>query len=112
MNIKKFASTPKLVEVTISDADIVEKYGEPITFHTYDRVTMGTYFGFFGAQTEGEFDNLSKMMKQLILDADGKPVLADHEDLPIDIAAAAISHLGEVIGNSLNIKKPEEQAAA
>ena len=40
------------------------------------------------------------MMKQMILDDQGKPALAEDEDLPIDIAAAAVNLLGEVLGKS------------
>jgi hypothetical protein len=36
----------------------------------------------------------------MILDKDGKQVLADDEDLPIDIAAAAINKIGEILGKS------------
>jgi hypothetical protein len=100
MNINKFASVPKLMQVIIDDADIVEKYGEAITFHTYDIVTMSTYFDFFNARSKGEFENLGKMMKQLILNEEGKPALKDNEDLPIDIAAAAINKLGDILGKS------------
>lgn len=104
MNIKKFASVPKLVEIVIDDKDLVEIYGEPITFHTYDVVTMSTYFDFFNARSSGEFDNLGKMMKELILDGEGKKVLSDDEDLPIDIAAAVINKLGEILGKSQSKK--------
>jgi hypothetical protein len=40
------------------------------------------------------------MMKQLILNEEGKPALKDNEDLPIDIAAAAINKLGDILGKS------------
>ena len=100
MNINKFASVPKLMQVTIDDKDIVEKYGETITFHTFDIVTMSTYFDFFNARSKGEFENLGKLMKQLILNEEGKPALKDNEDLPIDIAAAAINKLGDILGKS------------
>jgi hypothetical protein len=100
MNIKKFASTPKLIEIIIDDKDLVETYGEAITFYTYDVVTMSTYFDFFDARTKGKFNNLSKLMKSLVLDDKGEPVLADDEDLPIDIATAVINKLGEILGKS------------
>ena len=100
MNIKQFASVPKLTEIVLDDKDLVEKYGEPITFWTYDIVGLSTYFEFFNARTEGQFDNLGKILKKLILLEDGKPALADNEDLPIDIAAAAINKIGEILGKS------------
>lgn len=102
MNIKDFASKPTLVEIILDDKDLVEKYGEPITFFTYNIVRMSTYFDFFNARSNNEFSNLDKMMKAMILDKDGKQVLADDEDLPIDIAAAAINKIGEILGKSLS----------
>jgi len=100
MNIKQFAAKPQLTELKITDPEIVEKYGEEITFFTYDVVGMSTYFDFFDARQKGNFTNLGKMMKQMILDDQGKPALAEDEDLPIDIAAAAVNLLGEVLGKS------------
>jgi len=100
MNIKEFASKPTLIEIIIDDQDLVEKYGEPITFFTYNIVRMSTYFDFFNARSKSEFNNLDKMMKSMILDKDGNQVLADDEDLPIDIAAAVINKIGEILGKS------------
>ena len=60
MNIKEFAAKPKLTELKITDPDIVEKYGEEITFFTYDVVGMSTYFDFFDARQKENFTNLGK----------------------------------------------------
>ena len=105
MNIKDYASKPELVEVILDGKELVERYGEPITFYTFNIVRMSTYFDFFNARSNNEFSNLDKMMKAMILDKDGKQVLADDEDLPIDIAAAAINKIGEILG------KPQSKAS-
>lgn len=101
MNIKKFAAKPKLVEVSLDSEDILAKYGEAITFYTRDLVSMEVYMGFFGSQSQGQFDNLALMVRKMILDEKGNEVLAPDEDLPMDIAAAAIAKLSEVVGQSL-----------
>lgn len=100
MNIKKYASKPQLIEVVLDNSDLLEKYGEPITFYTYDVVGMSTYFEFFNARSNGEYINLEKMIRKLVLDKDGKPVLESEEDLPIDIAAEAVNSIGELLGKS------------
>jgi hypothetical protein len=105
MNIKDFASKPQLIEIVLDSDDLVEKYGEPITFYTYNIVRMSTYFDFFNARSNNEFTNLDKMMKSMILDSHGNRVLSDDEDLPIDIAAAAINKIGEILG------KPQSKAS-
>jgi len=101
-NIKDFASIPKLIEIQLDEKDLIEKYGEPIVFYTYDVVGLSTYFEFFNARAEGQYDELGKTLKKLILLENGKPALADNEDLPIDIAAAAINKVGEILGKSQN----------
>lgn len=102
MHIKELAKVPKLVEVVLDDPDIVEKYGEPITFYTRDVIGMSTYFDFFNARSDNQYEYLEKMIKKLILDEQGNPVLADDEDLPVDIGAAALNKLGEMMGKSLS----------
>jgi hypothetical protein len=100
MNISELASTPKLIEITLDDEALIEKYGEPITFHTYDVVGLSTYFEFFNARSDQQYEQLDKIIKKLILNSKGKPALKDNEDLPIDIAAAAINKVGEILGKS------------
>lgn len=102
MNIKKFASVPKLIEISLDSEELIEKYEEPITFYTYDVVPMSTYFDFYNARSNSEFSQLNKLMKSMILDSKGKQVLEENEDLPIDIAAAAINKIGEILGKSVS----------
>ncbi len=99
-NIKEFASKPKLIEIILDDPSLLETYAEPITFHTYDIVSLSTYFDFYNSCNNSEFETLEKMIRKLILDDKGKAVLAVDEDLPIDIAAASISKIGEILGKS------------
>lgn len=100
MNIQEFASTPKLIEIVLDDVELLEKYNEPITFHTYDIVGLSTYFEFFNARSDGQYEQLDKIIKKLILNDKGKPAIKDDQDLPIDIAAAAINKIGAILGKS------------
>jgi hypothetical protein len=100
MNIQEFASTPKLIEIVLDDKELLEKYNEPITFHTYDIVGLSTYFEFFNARSDGQYEQLDKIIKKLILNDKGKPAIKNDQDLPIDIAAAAINKIGAILGKS------------
>ena len=80
--------------------ELLEKYNEPITFHTYDIVGLSTYFEFFNARSDGQYEQLDKIIKKLILNDKGKPAIKDDQDLPIDIAAAAINKIGAILGKS------------
>lgn len=100
MNIKKYAAVPKLIKIELNDEELLKTYNESIVFYTYDVVSMATYFEFFSARSNSEFKILDKIIRKFILDEKGQPVLADNEDLPIDIIAAAINKIGEILGKS------------
>jgi predicted Zn-dependent protease len=100
MNIKELASKPQLIQVNIDEPTIVEKYGDVITFYTYDVVSLSTYFEFYDARSEGQMNNLEKMIRKLVLSEDGNPAIGEDEDLPIDIATEVVKKIGEVLGKS------------
>jgi hypothetical protein len=108
MKIEQFAAKPKLIEVTLDDKDILENYGEPITFYTYDIVNMSVYFDFFNARTTGEYEKLTSVIKTLILNEKGKPVLDENNDLPMDILSTAILKIGENLGKSQGKKSTQK----
>jgi len=100
MQIKQLATKPKLIEVALDQEELVKEYGEPVTFWMKDHVDINTYFDFYRSQTEKEGDGVNQVLRKMILNAEGETVLADDEALPIDIALAAITKIGEVLGKS------------
>lgn len=98
MNINELASTPTLIKITLDDESLVETYGEPITFWAYDIVSLTTYFEFFESRSSGKYEVLNQIIKKLILLEDGTPAIKEGQDLPIDIAAQAITKLGDILG--------------
>lgn len=107
MDIGKVAKKPQLVEVLIDDEDIVNNYGESITFYMLDFVDINTYFDFFKSQSDKNGDNLNKLLRKIILKEDGTPALGDEEGLPIDISIAALTKINETLGKSRT--KPSTQ---
>jgi hypothetical protein len=100
MDIKELAKKPELVEVVLDGEDIVKEYGESITFYMKDFVDINTYFDFFRSQNEKSGEELNKLMASLILNKEGKPVLAEGEGFPIDISIAALTKINETLGKS------------
>ena len=72
MNIKELATKPKLVEITLDEPTLVEKYGETITFYTYDTVSLTAYFDFYDATSENQCANLEKTTRKMILQSHAK----------------------------------------
>lgn len=100
MDIKQLARKPKLVEIVIDDAAIVEAYGSTITFYMLDFVDINTYFDFFRSQGDNDSQHLNSMMRSIILTKEGKPALSQDEALPIDVAIAALTKINETLGKS------------
>jgi hypothetical protein len=99
-NIKDYAVKAQLIEIKLDDATLIETYGEPITFYTYDVISLSKYFDFYHTKHENQFENLEKILRSMVLDNKGKPVLNENEDLPVDIAAAALSKISDILGKS------------
>ena len=100
MDIKQLAKRPELVEIVLDSEDIVKEYGESITFYMKDFVDITTYFDFFRSQGEKSGGELNVLMRKIILNKDGQPVLGDDEALPIDISVAALTKINECLGKS------------
>lgn len=100
MNITQLAKRPELIEIVVDDKDIVDTYGETITFHMFDHVDINTYFDFYRVQQEQDGEKLNALLKKIIVDKDGKPCINDDDMLPIDVTLAVLVKVNESLGKS------------
>lgn len=98
MKITQLVSTPQLITVTLDDAALVTKYGEVIEFWTWDRQPLDTFMKLAGA-TESNVTNIIGIVKDLILDENGKPIMVGTNMLPTDVLMAAIGKITTALGN-------------
>jgi len=98
MNLKQLAAKPKLVKITLDDENTLAEYSEPLEFYIYDRQPVGVFIKMAGTT----FDNLAEIVKivnDLILDADGNPIVTGEEVLPqklyIRVIEKVVKQLGE-----------------
>lgn len=99
-SLTEFAKTPELLEIVLDTEDIVKEYGEPIVFYMKDFVDINTYFDFFRSQADGNNAGLTAILRKLILNSEGKPVLTQDQELPVDLSIAALSKINENLGKS------------
>jgi hypothetical protein len=85
MDISSLATKPQLQEIKLDDQEIIDSYGEPITFWMKDHLDLETYFDFYRYQQESSSDQLMNTMRKIILNAEGKQAIADDCILPLDI---------------------------
>lgn len=97
MKLKDLATKPTLVEIILDDQALVEKYGEELSFHVHDKLPIGTYTKMASVNTKDP-GALYEIMKDLILDDQGHPVLSEEATLPMDLLNAAIVKVTETLG--------------
>jgi len=97
MKLSQLKAKPQLIKVTIDDEDIVEQFGEPIEFWTWDRQPMDVFLKLSSVDTEN-YGNVINTVKELILDENGKPVLDDDGTVPIGILMRVIAKVVEGLG--------------
>lgn len=97
MKLSQITSAPILVEVVIDDKDIVKEFGEPLTFHTWDRQPMDVFLRLANVDQK-DTSTLISIVKTLILDENGKQLLDDKNMLPTNVLMKAISKVTEQLG--------------
>jgi hypothetical protein len=100
MNITELAKKPQLEQVVLDDPDLVETYGETITFWMYDHVDINTYFDFYKYQSEQNGELLMSALRKIILNAEGQPAIDENTVLPVDVSLSALTKINEHLGKS------------
>lgn len=97
MKLTELATKPQLTKITIDSDNIVEKYGEAVDFYVFDRLPLSQYTKLASVKTE-DFSSMIDLVKELILDEDGQPVMDDDHVLPTDLLNEAMVKVVESVG--------------
>jgi len=98
MDLKAVAAKPKLERVTIDNPDIVAAVGEPLEFYMWDRQSMSTYVRLSSIDKQ-DLNTLLREVKNLVLDSEGKPMLSEDDELPIDVLTETVNAVVARLGN-------------
>jgi len=97
MKLSQICTEPQLVEISLDDKEIVKQYGEALVFYTWDRQPMDVFMRLANVDQKNTGD-LINIVKTLILDDEGKPVLNDKNMLPTSVLMKAIAKVTEQLG--------------
>jgi hypothetical protein len=97
MKLHTLAAKPQLVEITLDDEATVKEFGEAITFMTWDRQPMSVFMRLAQA-TDGNTEGIISIVKDLILDDQGKSIIAEDTMLPTHVLMKAIAKVTEALG--------------
>lgn len=97
MKLSDLARTPQLVEITISDDDIIAEYGESITFYTWDRQPLEVFLRLSNIDNNNS-SALMESVRTLVLDENGKGILTNDIALPNNVLLKVITRVVESLG--------------
>jgi len=97
MKLSQLAAKPQLVMFTVDNEEIVKKYNEPLDFYSWDRQPLEVFMKLASAQQQNMGDMI-EIIRPLILDEKGKPIIDGDVMLPSDVLIAAIAKIVERLG--------------
>lgn len=97
MKINQIASKPQLIKVTLDDVDTVKELGESLEFWTWDRQPLDKFMKLASVKQDNPAEIID-IVKELILDENGKVVIKDGVMLPTQILIRIIQKIVETLG--------------
>lgn len=98
MKLSELSAQPQLVEISIDDKDTVKEFGEPLVFYSWDRQPMEIFTKLANIGSEQDTGNIIDIVKNLILDENGKQIVSDKNMLPSKVLMKAIGKVTELLG--------------
>jgi len=104
MDLRAAAVKPKLEQITLDSKYVMESYGEPLTFYMWDRQSMPVYMH-LSTIDQADTSSVLTVVREMMLDANGKPMLEEDDELPpqvmVDAINAVVAQLGNSVGQTL-----------
>ena len=97
MRITDLTKQPTLTLLSLDDEETVAKYGEPLEFYTLSPFPLDVFMKFQLRDTK-DLSSTITVLKDVILDVDGKKVLSGDLVLPIPVLLKVISKLTVELG--------------
>lgn len=97
MKINQIAAKPQLIKLEIDDKEIVEEFGEPIEFWTWDRQPLETFMKLASARQD-QPEKIIDIVRTLILDEAGKEVITKEVMLPTSVLLRVINKVVDTLG--------------
>ena len=84
MKLSQLAAKPQLIKVSIDDEEIQTQFGEALEFWIWDRQDMEIFVKMATLDYK-DFGALTTLVKDLVLDEEGHPIVKDGLVLPTDV---------------------------
>ena len=98
MKITELVSKPKLISITIDDAETVKEFGEALEFWTHDRQPLDQFLKLSNNLNKDQAAAI-EVIKTMVLDEKGKQILTGEELLPISVMVKVMAKIMDRLGN-------------
>ena len=100
MELTKLTAKPQLIRVEINDEEVIQEYGEPLEFYIWDRQSMDSFVKLATLDYKN-FGTVAEVVREFVLDSEGRPVVTADQVLPTNIMMKAITTVIETLGKSV-----------
>jgi hypothetical protein len=97
MKLNQLAAKPKLIPFILDDEETVKEFGESVEFYSYDRQPLEVFMKLASAQQQ-DMSSMIDIVRTLILDEEGKQIIAGENMLPSTLLIRAIAKIVEKLG--------------
>lgn len=97
MQLSQIAAKPQLIKMTIDDQDVVEQFGEPLEFYTWDRQPIESFMK-LASVSNRDPEVMIDLVRTMILDDKGKEIIKDGLVLPSNILLKVIAKVTDLLG--------------
>lgn len=95
--LKDLSSKPKLVSLVINSPEVVEEFGDELEFFILDRMSSEQYVELI-SMDKTDVRAMYMMLKDMILDEEGLPVIDSERTLPPKLLVEAVVKITEHMG--------------
>ena len=103
MKLSEISKKPQLVEIFLDDEEIIQEFGEPLSFWTWDRQPMDTFIKLANLSSESETQTIKigdmiDVVRTLVLDEKGKEIISTNNTLPVNVLTKVMTKVTETLG--------------
>ena len=99
MQLSDISKKPELTLVKLDDQSIIDEFGEPLEFYTWDRQPLDLFMKLASA-SQNDPASMIAAIKPMILDVEGNQILRDGLALPNHIIIKIMTKLTIMLANS------------
>lgn len=97
MKLSQLAAKPQLIEVKLDEQEVIDEFGEPLEFYTWDRQPLDVFMKLASAN-QADFPGMVDIVRTLILDEKGEMIIKEGAVLPSKVMIAAVAKIVDCLG--------------